>query len=305
MIDRVWDVTAGLAWGLWSELGVSSWRRSHQDWAVEVEPLIALTGLIGERDPRLLREAVDWCVTNQRFVSLSQLRRVVTAERWPFVEGIARFSATVGPIVGRRWPGPAEAVPYHLTPSGKSTLPDLSRPSLLPLRLRALFGVGARAEIIRVLLTRAEDLSVKALADRVAYTRRQIELDLEMLVLSGEVSRSTINGPATYALIERAAWRGLLGEMPTLAPAWAPIFRALTGLLEAAQMDASALAEPNVELQRRLRHLADPLERAGMQLPGRPRRFGRVSEMMEWTLEVVTALEAGDPSPLHGSTVSS
>lgn len=46
-----------LAWSLWAELGVSSWTRRHQDWSIEVEPLMAYTAVIAPHDPRLAREA--------------------------------------------------------------------------------------------------------------------------------------------------------------------------------------------------------------------------------------------------------
>lgn len=80
-----------LAWSLWAELGVSSWHRRHTDWSVELEPLIIFTALVAQHDPRLLREAVDWCVKNDRFISLVQLRNIVIAQRLPFEGEIARF----------------------------------------------------------------------------------------------------------------------------------------------------------------------------------------------------------------------
>jgi hypothetical protein len=112
------DAALDLAWSLWSELGVSTWARTHEDWAVEVEPLVAFTALVGSHDRRLLRESVDWCIAYDDLVSLHQLRGVIAHQGWPLEGAIADFSATVSQGTRRSWPGAKEGEPLDVSPAG-------------------------------------------------------------------------------------------------------------------------------------------------------------------------------------------
>jgi DNA-binding transcriptional ArsR family regulator len=289
--DDLWDQTASMAWTHWSELGASSWQRSPVPWAVEVEPLIVLTALIGERDHRLLREAIDWCATNERFVSLSQLRHVLASEGWTWAERMNAFSATVTRHTRRRWPGASEAEPYEIPLSGKSNEPDLTRPALLPLRLRAIFGVSARAEIVRALLIGGTPMTARQLTERVSYTRRQVELDLDLLAQARFVDRVSDAGPATYGLVERKALVAVVGEPPDTNLSWSPMVRVLTGVLHALEdLIGGSYLEPAIEVHRRTRELEDALRRSG--LPAIPTAEGTAG-MLSWAQATVTALAEG------------
>ncbi len=48
--------------------------RKHHNILFAPEELILLTALIGEYDPRLRDEALDWCVRYHQFISVSRLR---------------------------------------------------------------------------------------------------------------------------------------------------------------------------------------------------------------------------------------
>jgi hypothetical protein len=283
-----------LAWSLWGQLGVSTWQRAHEDWAVEVEPLVAFTAFLAPHEPRLLRESVDWCVRHERFVSLHQLRHVLTTQRWPLTGAVGRFGATVGGHTTRTWPGAARDEPYEIALSGRSRLPDLNRPSLVQLRLRALLGVGARAEIVRVLVSRPNDAwTVTSIADRAAYTRRQVSLDLEMLELAGLVRRGLGPGPKTVAFADPPAVLRLVGPLPNVTPRWAPLLRLVLALIGAVEaISKEPLQAPGAELSRQLRLLGPEFQAARLQPPG-PGGVVDVHEFTEWTLRFVMGLALG------------
>lgn len=299
VVEPLREASLDLAWSLWAECGISTWaRRHHEDWSVELEPLLVLTALLRRHDPRLMREAVDWCVQNERFISLKQFRHVVTAERWPFKGDIAVFGATVGSHAGKKWPGVTVEAPVAVSLSGKSGIPDLRRPALFQLKLRAVFGVSTRAEIIRVMLTRPGEWSARQIADRVAYTRRQIDLDLAMLTAGGLVYRARSSSPATYTVSNPAAVVALTGPVPTHAPAWAPALRVVTGLLDAFE-GLGYLAAPGAELRRRVRWLEPAIERAGLAFS--PDEYGHdyVEGIARWSIETVQSLALGQPPALR------
>jgi hypothetical protein len=141
------ELALEIAWSLWAELGLSGWTRHHADSAVDLEPLIIATPRLGEWDARLLEESFDWCVLNSRFVSAVRLRNLLNTVDEPTRRAFGDFAATVRKK--RRVSWPAEGEPLQLRVTGRSSVPDLRRPALQQLRLRAILGVSARAEIIR------------------------------------------------------------------------------------------------------------------------------------------------------------
>jgi hypothetical protein len=285
-----------LAWSLWGGLGVSSWANRHTEWAVEVEPLIVFTAHLGDHDRRLVGESIDWCVQHDRFVSLRQLRHILTEQPWPRPDDFARLSASVQAHTGRRWPQAESATPHGFELSGKSRLPDLDLPALLQLRLRAIFGVGARAEILRLLLVApAHRWTLGELAQHVPYTRRQLSNEVEMLALGGVLRRVDRTGAATYGLADRSALVGLVGRMPVVAPRWPPLLSALVSLW-AALARAGGARQPAVELRRQLRPVEPSLTAAGLQLP-HDKAF-ETSEVLSWSIDLATALSQADAERL-------
>jgi hypothetical protein len=289
-----------LAWSLWAELGVSTWERSHRGWAVELEPLIVFTAVLAEHDRRLLRETVGWCVAHDSYLSMNQLRHVVTSHGWSFEGPIGGFGATVSERSKRSWPGSRDEPAYDVTPTDGSQLRSLEGPALVQLRLRALFGVSARAEIIRVLLTAPERRWPTAeIAVRLAYTRRQIASDLEMLTAGGLTHRTTRAGSVVYALRDADVAVHLTGGVPEIAPPWAPVFRVMSGLLEAVHMlTVRQLSQPAVELARHLRLLEPALDELLLQ-PPTPRADGSyVDDVLRWAHDLFATLARGDASVL-------
>jgi hypothetical protein len=295
---RLQQAVVDLAWSLWGELGVSSWQpRRHRDWAIGLEPLLMLTASVAREDPRLAQEAVDWCATNERFVSRTQYRHVFKAADWPFADDLVWLSSALQRHLRGRWPGASDDAPPLDAVSGKSTAPALERPALLSLRLRALFGVSARAELLQVLLLSAPERTVKELTERVSYTRRQVELDLDMLVAGGLVRRVEWASPARFVLAQRRALTELVGELPRITVRWTPLVHALTGLTHAfGELSKRDLASPETEMRRRVRDLEPPIAHAGLPQPPKPADGDYLERMAQWSVEAFEAVAAGDTS---------
>lgn len=293
---RLQQAVVDLAWSLWRELGVSSWQpRRHRDWAIGLEPLLILTASVAREDPRLAQEAIDWCATNERLVSRTQYRHVFKAADWAFGDDLVWLASALQRHLRGRWPGASDDSPFPEVLSGKSTAPALERPALLSLRLRALFGVGARAELLQVLLLSVPERTVKELTDRVSYTRRQVELDLDMLVAGGLVRRVEWASPARFVLAHRRAFTELVGELPRVAPRWTPLVQAVTGLVHVfGELSQRDLTSPETELRRRVRDLERSIAHAGLPEPPKPAGGDYIDRMAQWTVERLEAVAAGD-----------
>ncbi len=139
---------AGLAWSLWTELGVAGVVRQHESCLIALEELIVLTAIIADADPRLCDEALDWCSRYHHFVSISRLKTLIKCFGESVSQPFSAFAATLNSVSMADWPLETGAIPLKFKPSGKSQPPQCELPALLSLRLRALFGVGARADLI-------------------------------------------------------------------------------------------------------------------------------------------------------------
>ncbi|MDQ2942896.1 MAG: hypothetical protein M3R21_04400, partial [Candidatus Dormibacteraeota bacterium] len=135
-VDRL---ALDLAWSLWAELGVDGMAR-HHDWqAIDLEALIIFTASLGDADNRLRASTIDWCITNARFASAFRLRNLADQASSATRAAFGRFAATVRAHSKAPWPGHGD--PLTLFHPERIGSPDLRRPSLIQLRLRALVGV--------------------------------------------------------------------------------------------------------------------------------------------------------------------
>ena len=179
------DALVQRAWAQWIALGVEAVGPAETE-VVDPEALIALTAEIGEADARLRDASTDWCVRYGRFVNGTRLRQVVDEMGTP--DGaIGEYAATVAAAGGPSWrPGRARD---DYRNRGKARLEDLVEPPRLMLRLRAVCGVNARADVIGALLSQpAVGVTLADLARRARSTKRNVALTVEALALGGLVA---------------------------------------------------------------------------------------------------------------------
>jgi hypothetical protein len=254
-----------LASGAWTELGVSGWTTSHGDWAIDPEPLILFTAWLGDRDPRLRDEATDWCIRNWRYVSRARLRNLLHQQPDDVKRAFGEFAATVGAHAGVDWPGATE--PRRFAVTGRSTLPPLDRPSLVWVRLRAMFGVSARSEVLRCLLSHGRgSMSVVGLAAASGYTKRSVADECETLERAGVLAVRSTGNRFYYSLARRTELEAFVGELPRVRPDWTAMLNVTRELvtLEVAAEDLSSRTLP-VHVRQSLRLIEGDLGALGIE----------------------------------------
>lgn len=289
-VENLDEALLELAWSLWSGLGVSSWHERQVPFVVEVEPLLAYTAFVAREDTRLLREVTSWVAEQMPLLSVRQFKHTVTSQRWPFVGPIEEFGEKLARATGRGWPGKSDGHGESTRLSERPSIADLGAPCTLQLRTRATFGVSSRAEIVRVLLLTERPLAISELAERIAYTRRQVSADTDLLVRAGVLKPSSSAGPTRVLLHRRDALIELLGPIAKDFD-WAPMFRLLTGLQSAVrELETGRWNAPEVEATRRLRQLRPQLDRLDMVVGsdhGDPRRS--IAEVAHHAIERIFA----------------
>ncbi|HEX4211913.1 MAG TPA: hypothetical protein VIA06_01140 [Candidatus Dormibacteraeota bacterium] len=288
------DSALDTAWGLWAELGVSSWVEPRSQAAIDVEPLILFTSWIGRHDNRLWEESLDWCAANHRWVSVVRLRRLFKDSAPDVAASFAEYGATVRRVTGiPNWP--AGDVPRQIVLSHKSRPPRLGRPALLQLRIRAVLGPTARAEILRLLLIdRPQGWSAAEIADQISYTKANVASALEPLGAAGYMDREPEGSRFRYRLSRAQQLRDFVGPVPAFQPDWTARLAVMTELTRFDEKepieDGTAKA---AELYGAIRRIQPMLHRLGLSplvpRPGRP-AFG---EQLEGWMHGLLAYWAG------------
>ena len=254
--DEVQQGLSSFVWEQWAQLGMLSASARRDRWAADPEALLLLSFEVGREDPRLFEEVLDWMLVNERLLSAQRLRNLASDEadralagaaigwlrewrpkhRPPAPEGPGADEATKPLFLGARAPveQPDPAFLEHgllkgwREPERRSAEPDLAAAINLALRLRSLLGVGARAEVVRVLLTaEAPRMSVQALAASTGYAKRNVQEAAASLRAAGAAGSSTIGNEQRFEL-PRGRWLELL-DLPRapLHVDWPQLFRAL------------------------------------------------------------------------------
>lgn len=261
--DRLLSAALELCWAQWVELGVSGRSRRAAP-MVDPEALLAFTLTFGRYDPRLFDEVLDWVVAQGRWLDVSRLRRLVAglpeaermiagamlelmrsrstdakwgalgqrvAEERALYQALPLFLALDGePLALVQEPDPLFArygvarPPVELR--GLSRPPDPSRPALVRLRMRALVGVGVRAEVLAYLCTHDEAWG-RLIARRGLYTQRAVASVLDDLKRAGLARARTEGRKTLYGATPRL--RGLAGSQQPYVD-WAAAFRAVAHL---------------------------------------------------------------------------
>jgi len=229
-------------WRQWSSLGVQAQAAPQDRWLVDAEALCVSTRAIGADDRRLLAAAEDWLAVNRSWVHRSRLRRIALAfGKAGLASGQERAVRT-----GRRRAG----------------APEVRRPELAQLALRAVFGTDARSDVL-LYLSHVGPGSSRAIGLEVGWDQKTVYRILERWVAAGLAAKD----PRGYRLTRDADrllppapggprylnWTRTLGALDRLLAgpeahreepyAWASLFRDTAPALAAA-FDAAGITQP-------------------------------------------------------------
>jgi hypothetical protein len=200
--------------------------------AIDLEQLLILTAELSADDPRLRDEALDWCAQSHRFIAKPRLKQLVKLASGTARAAFVPFATALEHHAGGSWPTAGRGEPSKVRLSGKSRAPDLEKPALVNLRLRALFGVGARADVITAILNwPAPDLGASDLVF-VGYTKRNLADALDALVDGGLLQRTRVGNRVRFSWRKRRELQRLVDPLPKAIPSWPPIVRVVSGFLE-------------------------------------------------------------------------
>jgi hypothetical protein len=225
-VDDVTRLCCDLLLSLWAELGLEGAPR-HHDWqAIDLEPLVVFTAMVAHG--ALRSRTLAWCSVNSRHVSPARLNR---------------FAWELGQTTAPSFKRYAAALRKRPRRSRVRTSPDLRRPSLLQLRLRALVGVTARAEVLRLLLAAPDEgQSPAAMVRAVGCGSSGLTQALDMLTAAGVATARSEGKQVRYRLCRQSELAQALSGMPARFPDWPATFRVVGAILDYAKKTAGGSA---------------------------------------------------------------
>ena len=244
-----------MAWSLWTEHGVNGQKRRHSNLGIDLEPLIVATAYLSRFDARLRDESLDWCVLNVRYVSTDRLGNFVKSVDENLRRVFGPYAATMKKVRRVSWPG--DGRPFAFVPTRRSVAPDLFRPALIQLRLRAAFGVSGRAETLRWLLDQPDHfVGSLELALKSYYGKDNVADTLDLLARAGLLQATvmtTAGNQRVFRLDRQASVVAALVEwMKVPQQRWDAVVRVVVRLVEFAQAAPEKPAARAVAIQEML-----------------------------------------------------
>lgn len=242
-----------LLWRQWSALGVAGHAAQGSNIAVDPEALLLFSSAFARHDARLFDEIADWLQQNGDWINLLRMTRL---QREHELGDVTVLGALAGHLMRRsshaKWkvfakkppqseqlaplfphlPAPSRAdeifrrwgwLRTPLEARGLSKPPRPNHPASFLLKLRALFGMQSRAEVLAWLLAH-ESGHPAQIARETGYFRGSVQNVLNELEMSGHVY-ATRDGREKRFIAPREHWRFLLTWSPDSAaefPQWVP-----------------------------------------------------------------------------------
>lgn len=306
-IDRIF---ATFAWRLWNTLGVAGDSPQYQDCFIDLEALIILTTVLGKSDPRLLEETLDWCSKFHGFVSISRLRTLI-GELEPQIHiPFSTFAETLNSISQSKWPSFTKVQPLRTALGGKSRVPNCKIPALLGLRLRALFGVGARADLATFFLTQQSRPFTAADMVEIGYNKRTLADTLDSFFQAGLLTCSMTRNQKQYQFAKKEQLATLAGEVPRLIPNWRSLIVVFIMLRDALSKHQNhSISSMVVAIRNVLASLKDHLQKLGISPPPLSSDFAHWESFIQWTVDTLKGLvnegNFGKSAPITEEILSS
>lgn len=289
------DLLIDFLWRQWIQLGVqaSGSIDDRDEWIIDPEALWLFTAGLGREDPRLFDLSIEWLVQNSAFVNLPRLKSLLRQYGFESECVVAAMAATVREQNKRlKWHFPKVRIPDDPIPLFRHSFekgmvseccsadPIFEQYGLLRgpveirklarrfnytmsesalLRLRALIGLNARAEIYAYLCTHPNG-HPSGIARETGYSQKNIQdIITDMSAAHIVVSAQLVGRKKIYLINPHE--RGILlynHKNPPCWIIWPPVLRALE-ILYLRCRELEDLQMSDLFLSGRLRELLDQI----------------------------------------------
>ena len=268
-------------WNQWSQLGIAGCCQSQEHRIIDPESLLLFSLSVCRFEPRLFDEIIDWLVKNGHIINVQRLVQI--QKKYSF-DCNAQLSAIAKILTDKttyklKWSGLSKkyqqkpAKPLFIDIDG-SPMPhpslDYAHPDFLDcglirgklnlrgysqsfdanshgcvlLKLRALIGINARAEILSLLLS-GKEIHPSEAARRIHYYQKTVQTTLVEMSLSSLILVRQFNRKKMYR-IKEGVFDGIIKTNSSQYPKWinwAQLFK----ISEMLMLNISELCKTNIQ----------------------------------------------------------
>lgn len=218
--NQIRECLTDFIWDQWASLGMAGQASGRVvPFVIDPESLLLGTLAFSMGEARLRDEVLDWMRKNGDLLSVQRVKNLnmnmpVAASK--DVRGVGAFMASHG---YGNWKSimsddsQIKTTNFNgYTLRGMSQVPDSARPEAFIFRMRLLFGVNARVEILTWLFTHSEGHAAYIARDT-AWFPKSVQAILNDLERAALVNSHIEGKRKTYALTHRAGiWNGEFGK---------------------------------------------------------------------------------------------
>lgn len=213
-------------WRQWNALGATGGASDAPRTTLDPEALVLASTLLLDRERRLGDFLLWWANTGACLLSVQRTRSLLKVLPGTAAESRAPFAASAVQAGDRRWKSLAGPRGLDARPGKGTAAPMLTTPAALVLRLRAAFGVSAKADVIALLLGLERAATVRDIAEAAGYTTVAVRSALSEVALAGFATETGAT-PTAYRATRREAWTELLNAPPLAWGFWAERYAVL------------------------------------------------------------------------------
>jgi len=223
-----------ILWKQWTSLGVSSNVQEERNKIIDIESLLITTFILGDYDKRLFSASVEWLLRNNKWINISRLKRI--GKSFNFQKDVFNNALTFEDIIGLLQNSKNGEIldkyqKFFKKFRKRGIIADfaIKKPMLLQLRLRKLFGMNARAEIMIYLLSKESGNSL-SISREIFYDQKIVYRILEDWVKAGITEKRK---GKDYYITRRKEWLKLLDlqKMPVYIN-FAKVFAVFTHIIK-------------------------------------------------------------------------
>jgi len=243
--DKYLEQLLSFTWRQWSALGVAGYGETKDNWVIDPEALLLFTCNIGRYEPRMFDEVLDWLNTNGEVINIQRLNRIIRCEQFSGVYVLSTIADFMSqhdkslkwkrlshsrvqestenlfylkdgsPI--EQFGKPEKIFIKHGFTRGRIELRKHTQPVRIIyntgflFKLRALFGINARCEIILYLLTH-ESAHPSRIAREIYYSQKRVQDTLIQMTQSGLIRVRPVGKEKHYWLNSKEWFRFLKHE---------------------------------------------------------------------------------------------
>ncbi|MCD4846678.1 MAG: hypothetical protein K8R76_00635 [Candidatus Aegiribacteria sp.] len=231
LLDRMLDIV----WSQWITLGISGNLPPTDRWILDPEALVLFTCNIGRYEPRVFDSMLEWLKVNQRFLNVQRLKTINKRENFAGKNLLAAIAhLLMKPASRSKWERLSEQMltkplkeqslfrlkdgsPHPQLENADTSFskagyirqefryrkaiahfkPDLR--ANLTMKLRTLFGVNSRCEVIAYLLTH-DDANPTEISAVTGYSSKTIYNAISEMYMSGKLNRRVSGKESLYSL---------------------------------------------------------------------------------------------------------